>query len=135
MIKAERMEAVLWICRVALLAFPASVAAQSVALKSGESADLNAVYWVENCRSILKDFAGVEILEGPSGVVMSLREQPVRARRQNCPENVPGAIVVVTVKEVTEKASATVRYRVKYNTEDGQKQSSHTFKIHLFPGQ
>jgi hypothetical protein len=130
-----RPSAVVWTCAIALLAAPLSASAQSVALKSGESADLISVYWVENCRSILKDFAGLELLEGPPGVVLSLREQPVRARRQNCPDNVPGAVVIVTAKDVAEKASGTVRYRVRYNTDDGQKQSSHTFKIDLYPGQ
>jgi hypothetical protein len=122
-----------WLACVALLFIPISAAAQSVALRSGESTDLGAVYWVESCQSIVKSFIGVEILEGPPGVVIALREQPVRARRQNCPNEVPGAIVTITAKEVTEKTSATTRYRVKYDTEDGKKQSNHTVKIDLYP--
>jgi hypothetical protein len=122
-----------WLACVALLFIPISAAAQSVALKSGESTDLGAVYWVESCQSIVKSFIGVEILEGPPGVVIALREQPVRARRQNCPNEVPGAIVTITAKEVTEKTSATIRYRVKYDTEDGKKQSNHAVKIDLYP--
>jgi hypothetical protein len=129
----QRIGVMSWLACVALLFIPISAAAQSVALKSGESTDLGAVYWVESCQSIVKSFIGVEILEGPPGVVIALREQPVRARRQNCPNEVPGAIVTITAKEVTEKTSATIRYRVKYDTEDGKKQSNHTVKIDLYP--
>ncbi|MFM2050628.1 MAG: hypothetical protein RL682_1119 [Pseudomonadota bacterium] len=129
----QRIGVMSWLACVALLFIPISAAAQSVALKSGESTDLGAVYWVESCQSIVNSFIGVEILEGPPGVVIALREQPVRARRQNCPNEVPGAIVTITAKEVTEKTSATIRYRVKYDTEDGKKQSNHTVKIDLYP--
>jgi hypothetical protein len=122
-----------WLAYVALLSFPIHAAAQSLALKSGESTDIGTVYWVESCQSLLKSFIGVEILEGPPGVVIALREQPVRARRQNCLSDVPGAIVTITAKEVTEKTNATLKYRVKYDTEDGKKQSNHTVKLDLYP--
>ena len=40
---------------------------QTIALKSGESADLGSVYSVVNCKSILKSAPEVEILDGPPG--------------------------------------------------------------------
>ena len=111
----------------------ASANAQEIALKNGESADLGAVYWISNCRSLLKSFAGVDVLEGPPGVVLSIREDMVYARRQNCPNKVPGGIVVATAKDVQSKASGILRYRVRYNTSDGERQSTHSVQISLYP--
>src|SRR5262245_52417510 len=95
--------------------------AQDLSLKSGESMDLYPVYWISECKSLLRSFAGIDILEGPPGVVLSIREDMVLARRQ-CPNKVPGGIVVVTVKDVPAKVSGVLRFRVRYNTVDGERQ-------------
>ena len=114
------------------LSIPAS--AQDTSIKSGESVDIFAVYWIANCRSILKNFVGIDVLEGPPGVALSLREEPVRtSQRQNCPDSIPGATVVATAKDVTERSVSTLRFRVRYNTDDGQKQSNHSLKLFLYP--
>ena len=115
----------------ALTSVPAS--AQAVSLKNGETAQLGQVYWVANCKSLLKSFAGVDILEGPPGVSLSIKKDLVYARRQNCPEKVPGGYVVATAKGVKASVSGTLNYRVRYNTVDGPKQSSHSVKINLYP--
>ena len=107
--------------------------ADEISLRAGESADVHAVYWVSNCRSILKSFAGVDVVEGPPGVTLSIREEDVYARRQNCSEKIPGGIVVVTAKDVPAKISSTLKYRVRYNTEDGLKQSNHSVQLTLSP--
>ena len=39
----------------------------TIALKSGESADLTALFSISNCKSILKSTPEVEILDGPRG--------------------------------------------------------------------
>jgi hypothetical protein len=117
------------LCAVASL--PAS--AQVVSLKNGETAQLGQVYWVANCKSLLKSFAGVDILEGPPGVSLSIKKDMVYARRQNCPEMVPGGYVVATAKGVKASVSGALRYRVRYNTADGPQQSSHSVTINLFP--
>lgn len=117
----------------AAMAVSTGVMAQSVSLKSGESADLGWVYWIANCRSILASFSGVDLLEGPKEVTLAIREGQVMARRQNCPSPVPGGTVVIKAGEVKEKYSGTIRYRVRYRTEDGDRQSSHSYRIELFP--
>ena len=111
-----------------------SASSQEIALKSGESADLSAVYWIANCKSTLKNFAGVDVLGGPASVKASLREEEVFARRQNCPDKIPGATLVLSVGDVSEPFDGTVRLRVQYNTIDGLKQSIHTVKLILLQG-
>ena len=110
-----------------------SANAQDVSLKKGESAELGPVYWQSNCTSILKSFGGIDLLDGPPGIELTIREDSVMARRQNCPNKMPGGIVVLTAKDVPSKFSGTIKYRVRYKTEDGDMQSSHSKSIALFP--
>lgn len=107
--------------------------AQDISLKTGESADLGAAYWINNCRSLLNSFAGVDVLDGPPGIVLSIREEDVYARRQNCPEKVRGGVIVVTARDVPLRSSSVLKYRVRYNTSDGQRQSTHSVAINLYP--
>lgn len=39
----------------------------SIALKNGESTELGDLYWVVNCKSLLKSAPEAEILDGPRG--------------------------------------------------------------------
>ena len=111
----------------------AALPQSAISLRSGETVELHSAYWVDNCKSLLKGFGEIDVLESPPGVTVSLKEQPVMARRQNCPTAVPGAMVMATAKDITAKATATLKYRVRYNTEDGQKMSTHTYKLELYP--
>ena len=116
------------------LASSSATAQGLISLKSGESADLHAVYWVNNCKSVLRDFVGVTLLEGPSSVKLSIRKQDVTAVRQNCKEPVPGGIVVVSVGQISAPFSGEIKYRVTYRTIQGEDtQSSHSRKIALYP--
>jgi hypothetical protein len=120
---------------MALVAAAACLGAQGqeISLKPGESADLGVVYWQSNCVSILKKIAGIDLLEGPPGIELSIRDESVAARRQNCSTKLPGGVVVLTAREIPQKFSGTIKYRVRYSTEDGDKQSSHSKEIALFP--
>jgi hypothetical protein len=104
-----------------------------IAVKNGESVDLGTVYYVENCKSIMVGPPDIEMLEGPKGATISLREEPVLPRRQGCAAKVPGGTVVLTVKDVTEPADAKLTYRTNYKTKDGPRQISHTFMVSVFP--
>jgi hypothetical protein len=75
----------------------------------------------------------IEVLEGPSGVTISIREEPVLPRRQGCAAKVAGGTVVLTAKDVTEPAEAKLTYRVNYKTKDGPRQTSQAFMVSLFP--
>jgi hypothetical protein len=108
-------------------------ALRRIAVKSGESVDLGTVYYVSNCRSIMIGLPDIEVLEGPSGVAVSIREEPVLPRRQGCAAKVAGGTLVLTAKDVTEPAEAKLTYRVNYKTKDGPRQTSHAFIVSLFP--
>lgn len=104
-----------------------------LALKNGESIEIGTVYWVVNCRSIMLGMPDVEVLEGPPGLKLSIQEGPVLPRRQGCAAKVPGGTLMMTANGVTEKTEARLTYRIKYKTKDGDRQSSNTFIVSLFP--
>ena len=108
-------------------------APRRLALKNGESVELYAVYWVVNCRSIMIGLPEVEVLEGPPQLSLSIREEKVLPRRQGCAAQVPGGTLLLTAKDVTEKAEATLTYRLKYKTRAGDRQTSSTYVVSLFP--
>ncbi|MFW2354837.1 hypothetical protein [Hydrogenophaga sp.] len=115
------------------LAFCCGVSAQDFTLKAGESTDLNPVYWVRNCQSLLKSFIGVDVLEGPPNTELTIREESVLPTRQGCPNRVPGGMVVLKLKPDAAKFEGPIKYRVRYNTEEGEKQSSHSRTINIVP--
>jgi hypothetical protein len=108
-------------------------AQQSIALKSGESVELGSVWWVAHCKSIMVAQPEVEILEGPPGLTLSIKEAMVVPRRLNCTNEVPGAILVATATNVSELVQGTLVYRIKYKTKDGERQTANTYNVSLFP--
>jgi hypothetical protein len=108
-------------------------ALRRVAVKNGESIDLGTVYYVNNCKSIMIGLPDIEVLEGPSSVALSIREEPVLPRRQGCAAKVAGGTLVLTAKDVTESAEAKLTYRLNYKTKDGPRQSSAALMVSLFP--
>lgn len=106
--------------------------AQDKVLKAGASVDLGNAFWANGCTSMLVTVVGVDLLDGPSGVQLSLRNEDVYPRQQNCPK-VAGAVVVASVKDVAAPTTGTVRYRVRYKTLDGLRQSEHSVPVSLEP--
>ena len=112
----------------------ASALAQNrIALKNGDSVEISLVYWVIQCRSIMIGLPEVEVLEGPQQVTLAVREEMVLPRRFNCVNKVPGGKVVMTAKGVTEALEGKLVYRLKYKTKDGDRQTSQSYLISLFP--
>ena len=130
-----RSIAIMVVTQVGLVLLPGSAFAQSdrIALKSGESVALGPVYWVANCRSIMVGLPEAEILEGPPGLALSVKEAMVLPRRQKCPAKVAGGILSATAKDVKEPIKATLTYRLKYKTKDGERQTSHVYGVSLSP--
>jgi hypothetical protein len=105
----------------------------TLALKSGESVELGPVYWIANCHSIMIGLPEVEILEGPPGVTLNVKEAMVLPRRQNCPNKVSGGILSAAAAEVKDRTQGKLIYRVKYKTKDGDRQRSAIYNVSLFP--
>lgn len=111
----------------------AQTSGQRIALKSGESVELQTVYWVMNCRSIMVGMPVIEVLDGPPEVTLAIKEEMVLPRRFNCANRVPGGTIVATAKDVKEPMETKLTYRVKYKTKDGDRQTSNVYNISLFP--
>jgi len=112
----------------------AAHAAETVALKSGETVELSNLWWVANCRSLLSGPMRVEILEGPPEITASIREQNIVPHILNCPKPVKGGVLLLSAaKDVKSKIEAKVVLRVKYPTVDGDKQKSFDFDAVVVP--
>ena len=113
---------------------PAKAEPATVALKSGETADLNNLFFVRNCRSLLKGKMTVDVLDGPPGLTASIREQQIVPRKGNCTKAVDGGVLVLAAaKDIKAKVEAKAIIRVKYPTTEGDKQKSLEFKVILLP--
>ena len=106
---------------------------QSLALKSGESTEVGNVYYVTNCKSLLKSTPEVEILDGPPGVSASIKEAMVLPRFQNCPAKVSGGTLVVSAKDIEDSSYSRLTLRIIYKTKDGDRKVSHVFNLSLIP--
>jgi hypothetical protein len=106
---------------------------QTLALKSGESAELGILYYISNCKSLLTSTPEVEILDGPPGVTASVRDEMVPARLQKCPSPVKGGKLFLAVKDVADQSFSTLTLRITYRTRDGDRKLSHVFNLELFP--
>jgi hypothetical protein len=109
-------------------------AAEVVALKSGETVELGNEFFAVNCRSLLKGPITVEVLEGPSDVTASIREQKIIPHIQNCAKPVEGGVLLLTApKEIKARTQAKLILRVKYPTVDGERQKSRDIDLTLLP--
>lgn len=109
-------------------------AADTIALKSGETAELGNVFFVVNCRSLLKGPMTVEVLDGPPEVTASIREQQIIPHAQNCAKPVSGGVLLLTApKEVKERTQAKVTLRIRYPTPDGERQKARNLDLTLLP--
>jgi hypothetical protein len=109
-------------------------AAEVIALKSGETADIANVFWVANCRSLLKGPMTVEVLEGPPEVAASIKEQKIVPHIQNCAKPVDGGVLQITAaKDLKARVQAKLVLRVKYPTVDGERQKGHDIDLTIVP--
>jgi hypothetical protein len=104
-----------------------------LALKNGETIQVGSVYWVMNCRPVMIGLPEIEILEGPAGVTLSIKEEEILPRVQGCATKVPGGRLMMSAKDITEPMEARVTYRLSYKTKDGPRQTSHSYVLSLFP--
>jgi len=105
----------------------------TIAIKSGESANLGDIYWVVNCRSVLKSTPEAEILDGPPGISVAVKAAMVTPRAQRCPRPVPGGTLVITAGNIEDPSYTTLTIRITYRGPDGDRKSSVVYNISLFP--
>jgi hypothetical protein len=105
----------------------------TIALRSGESAELGPLYWVVNCRSVLKSTPEAEILDGPPGVSVAIKASMVTPRRQRCSRPVPGGMLMITAGNLEDHSYTTLTIRITYRGLDGDRKSSLIYNLSLFP--
>jgi hypothetical protein len=131
-VTARALSVISLIVAMALMSVDAG-AAEVKALKSGETVAVGNLFWVVNCRSLLKGPMTVEILDGPSSVTASIREQKIVPHILNCPKPVEGGVLLLTANEVKERTQAKLVLRVKYPTVDGERQRGFDFDVVIVP--
>jgi hypothetical protein len=104
-----------------------------IALKSGETVELGNVFFIANCISIMIGTPVIEVLEGPKEVTLTIKEDKVVPRNQNCANPVAGGTVMATAKDVKEPKESRLTYRVKYKTKDGDRQRGFVYQVSVFP--
>jgi hypothetical protein len=108
--------------------------AQGIALRSGETAELGDVYYVSrDCKSLLTATPDVEIMEGPPGVIVTIREASIVPYAQSCATPVRGGKLSITAKNVDDYSNTTLVLRFKYKTRSGERHGSKNYRITLFP--
>jgi hypothetical protein len=105
----------------------------SIALKSGESQEFGNVYYAINCRSILKETPTVEVLEGPPGVTVTLKEGMVLPRWSQCANRVPGGTLVISAKDIEDASHSALTIRINMKTKDGNRSFSQIINVSLLP--
>src|SRR5262252_4346160 len=105
----------------------------SIALRSGESTELVRLYWVVNCRSVLKGTPEAEILDGPPGVSLAVKAAMVTPRAQRCPKEVPGGTLVISAGNIEDPSYSTLTIRITFRGRDGVRNTSQIYNLSLLP--
>jgi hypothetical protein len=105
----------------------------TIALKSKESSEFAKVYWVSHCRSLLRSTPEVEILDGPPGVSVTIKEGMVVPRYQQCAKPVPGGTLVISAQDIEDPSYTKLIVRVTFKTRDGVRQRSQVINLSLIP--
>jgi hypothetical protein len=106
-------------------------APRRIALKSGESTELRNFYAVQNCRSILIGTPDLDVLQGPKELTVTFKEGAKLPAK--CKKPVPGGTVIATAKEIKTPTEAKLTVRLKFKTKIGERQTSNSYLVALFP--
>jgi hypothetical protein len=104
-----------------------------IALKSGEVSEVQDVWSVANCRSVLTAPPQVEVLEAPPQLTLTVKPAMVIPRRFNCAQPVQGGKIIATVGEVKEPIRGRLVYRTLYKTKDGDRHVGQVYEVALYP--
>lgn len=108
--------------------------AQNVAIKSGETLELQSLYMAQNCRSVVIGKPEAEILEGPPDVKVTVKESNVVPRSWGCSNKIKGGTLLLTGPEVIDDdGAARLVIRVKFKTKDGDRMQTLIYNLSLIP--
>jgi hypothetical protein len=105
-----------------------------IALKSGETTELGNVWMITmECRSILTATPEVEVMEGPPGVTVEIKQAMVVPRAYSCANPVAGGKLMISAANIEEYSYSRMVFRVTYKTRSGDRQRSQHVNVALFP--
>jgi hypothetical protein len=105
-----------------------------VALRSGESIEFGDVYFIgANCRSLLTGTPEVEVMDGPPGVAVTIKQAMVVPRYHGCGKPVSGGRMLFSAKDIEDYSYTRMVLRVTYKTRSGNVQRSQHINVTLFP--
>lgn len=114
------------ITAAALACFSVAAAAQTapvtpIAIKGGETVDIGPIYWVnsQTCQSLSTTKSDVEILEGPPGITIDVKEDMVIPVAYGCKNKIKGGHIMLTVPEGVETSAARLIIRLTHHAKDG----------------
>lgn len=107
---------------------------RNVALKNGETMEFGDVYLISTeCRSLLTATPEVEVMDGPPGVEVTIKQAMVVPRVYSCAKPVSGGKMTITAKDVEDYSYSRMVLRIKYKTRSGERQQSQHINLTLFP--
>ena len=111
-----------------------NISTSNIALRSGETMEFGNFYWVNSvCKSVLKGSTKVEIMDGPPGVEVAIKDAMVVPRWFNCGKPVTGSKLYISAKDVDDQSNTPMTLRFTFKTADGERQRSHVINVALFP--
>jgi len=110
------------------------ISVSNIALKSGETMEFGNVYLIStDCRSLLTSTPEIEIMEGPPGVSVAIKQAMVVPRAWGCARPVSGGKMFIAAKDVEDYSNSSMVLRIKYKTRDGDRLRSQRINVTLFP--
>ena len=110
------------------------VSVSNIALKNGETMEFGDVYFIStDCRSLLTGTPEAEVMEGPPGVTVAIKQAMVVPRAHSCARPVSGGKMMIVAKDVEDYSHSSMVLRIKYKTREGERQRSQRINVTLFP--
>ena len=110
------------------------VSVEDVALRNGETVEFGDIYLIgANCRSLLTGAPQVEVMDGPPGVAVVIREAMVVPLEHGCSRSVQGGRMIITAKDIDAYSYTRMVLRITYQTPGGKLQRSQHINLALFP--
>jgi|SRR5262245_12713110 hypothetical protein len=107
---------------------------KNVALKSGETIEVGDVYLISaDCRSLLTGTPEVEVMDGPPGVAVAIKQAMVVPRGYGCAKAISGGKLMITANGIEDYSHTRMILRIKYKTREGDRLRSEHINVTLFP--
>jgi len=106
----------------------------NIAMKNGESIEVGDIYFIAaDCRSLLTGTPEVEVMDGPPGVAVAIKQAMVVPRGYGCAKPVSGGKLVITANDIEDYSHTRMVRRIKYKTRSGDRMRSQHVNVTLFP--